>query len=82
MAEAARPEDQCDEAVEDEFGEIIKCRSALFQAASLSGQLCTAAWSPILNNYCCEINSWFSLFGLGWVNRDGPPATPPGESSK
>ncbi|KAM6945420.1 utrophin-like [Aplochiton taeniatus] len=27
MAEAGRPEDQCDEAVEDEFGEIIKCRS-------------------------------------------------------
>ncbi|KAM3857230.1 dystrophin [Diretmus argenteus] len=27
MAEAVRPEDYCDEAVEDEFGEIIKCRS-------------------------------------------------------
>ncbi|XP_051915019.1 dystrophin isoform X6 [Hippocampus zosterae] len=27
MAEAVRPEDYCDEALEDEFGEIIKCRS-------------------------------------------------------
>lgn len=27
MAEAVRPEDYCDEPVEDEFGEIIKCRS-------------------------------------------------------
>ncbi|KAM4602180.1 dystrophin [Polymixia lowei] len=27
MAEAVRPEDYCDETVEDEFGEIIKCRS-------------------------------------------------------
>ncbi|XP_038572147.1 dystrophin isoform X5 [Micropterus salmoides] len=27
MAEGVRPEDYCDEPVEDEFGEIIKCRS-------------------------------------------------------
>ncbi|KAM9836007.1 dystrophin-like [Aulostomus maculatus] len=27
MAEGVRPEDYCDELVEDEFGEIIKCRS-------------------------------------------------------
>ncbi|XP_057685973.1 dystrophin isoform X3 [Corythoichthys intestinalis] len=27
MAEAVRPEDYCDEVLEDEFGEIIKCRS-------------------------------------------------------
>ncbi|XP_030603146.1 dystrophin isoform X3 [Archocentrus centrarchus] len=27
MAESVRPEDYCDEPVEDEFGEIIKCRS-------------------------------------------------------
>ncbi|KAI4831327.1 hypothetical protein KUCAC02_000874 [Chaenocephalus aceratus] len=29
MAEGVRPEDYCNEPVEDEFGEIIKCRSAL-----------------------------------------------------
>ncbi|XP_060923329.1 dystrophin-like [Limanda limanda] len=28
MAEAVRPEDYCDEPAEDDFGEIIKCRSA------------------------------------------------------
>ncbi|MEQ2292557.1 hypothetical protein AMECASPLE_024279 [Ameca splendens] len=28
MAEGVHPEDYCDEPVEDEFGEIIKCRSA------------------------------------------------------
>lgn len=27
MAEGVRPEDYCDEPVDDEFGEIIKCRS-------------------------------------------------------
>lgn len=27
MAEGVRPEDYCDEPAEDEFGEIIKCRS-------------------------------------------------------
>ncbi|TNN48035.1 hypothetical protein EYF80_041773 [Liparis tanakae] len=31
MAEGVRPEDYCDEPAEDEFGEIIKCRSVTFR---------------------------------------------------
>ncbi|KAK1876697.1 Protein spire like 2 [Dissostichus eleginoides] len=32
MAEGVRPEDYCNEPVEDEFGEIIKCRSVLLHS--------------------------------------------------
>ena len=42
MAEAVRPEDHCDEAAEDEFSEIIKCRTGKYRVSSCAQLLARA----------------------------------------
>lgn len=52
MAEGVRPEDYCDEPVEDEFGEIIKCRSGRNIEAVV---LCVRVRACVLGGFWCAI---------------------------
>lgn len=51
MAEGVRPEDYCDEPVEDEFGEIIKCRSGKVDQSLTS--VCLRGVKPGMCGCCC-----------------------------
>lgn len=75
MAEGVRPEDYCDEPVEDEFGEIIKCRSGRRNKrvcaceCARARQRCTANWKHLYTCLYedCVISEQFVQILLMWL---------------
>lgn len=66
MAEGVRPEDYCDEPAEDEFGEIIKCRSGRKPQHPLPVCVCVKERSFLYITDTQFERSWAHYYGSMW----------------